>query len=791
MIEMTPIDASPETARPDGTAFDVSSNSVAGQPHPAEAVDALSRQMGLMQTALSRHLERLRDTSDARADHFRQALQEIGEAAHDTPLHIAGHWAAYLRDAGERWVLTLDTLRRRGDNFIQHEAAGSPPVLIYDYEVVVDGATLPRPCNYMLLRIVPPEHGTVHAWKRPYVIIDPRAGHGPGIGGFKPDSQVGVALSDGHPVYFVAFRPKPVPGQTLASITHAEAAFLREVHRRHVDAPKPIVVGNCQGGWATAILAATNPDLAGPIVLNGAPMSYWSGRLGQDPMRYGGGIGGGAVPAMLLSDLGGGVFDGAHLVSNFEGLNPARTWFRKYYDLFRDVDAGAERFLEFERWWGGLFLMNEAEIRWIVENLFIGNQLAKNEARLETGRPIDLKQIRAPIIVFASHGDNITPPQQALNWIVDTYADESEIEIRGQRIIYMVHEEVGHLGIFVSSAVAKREHSQMASTVKTIESLAPGLYEMVIEDVVGEGHEKRFTVSFHKRQIEDILKIGDGRAEEDAFAAVARMSELLGQAYELSVRPVIKAMITAEAGATTRQFHPMRVQNSAFASQNPLMSGVAKLAEHYRENRSPVADANPFVKLERLSADVIDAGLETMTDLRAMWVEQAFLAAYAGPWGQWFGEAHRQRRARKSRDELRILPEVVDATLAIRSGGLGEAVVRMLVLLADSRHNVRRDRLERSTEVLNDRPPFCDMDRHLKSRLIHQQTLIAHFEPKAGLEALASLVTLKAERERAIEMVEYVVGSYAEMEPATRGLIAKMRTVLELPVPNAIREAAE
>ena len=50
---------------------------------------------------------------------------------------------------------------------------------------------------------MPPAGVTVHDWKRPYIIIDPRAGHGGGIGGFKTDSQVGVALADGHPVYFV------------------------------------------------------------------------------------------------------------------------------------------------------------------------------------------------------------------------------------------------------------------------------------------------------------------------------------------------------------------------------------------------------------------------------------------------------------------------------------------------------------------------------------------------------------------------------------------------------------
>lgn len=43
------------------------------------------------------------------------------------------------------------------------------------------------------------------------MIIDPRAGHGAGIGGFKPDSQVGDAFADGHAVYFVAFRPMPEP----------------------------------------------------------------------------------------------------------------------------------------------------------------------------------------------------------------------------------------------------------------------------------------------------------------------------------------------------------------------------------------------------------------------------------------------------------------------------------------------------------------------------------------------------------------------------------------------------
>ncbi|MGD9247017.1 MAG: DUF3141 domain-containing protein [Desulfobacteraceae bacterium] len=42
-------------------------------------------------------------------------------------------------------------------------------------------------------------------------------------------------------------------------------------------------------------------------------------------------------------------------------------------------------------------------------------------------------------------------PQQALNWIVKVYGSVDEIRRNGQIIIYMVHESIGHLGLFVSN----------------------------------------------------------------------------------------------------------------------------------------------------------------------------------------------------------------------------------------------------------------------------------------------------------------------------------------------------
>src|SRR6185369_17077517 len=406
----------------------------------SESQDVSTKVAQMLQTrtkaAMQRYGERIRRAGE------RSATALVANA----PVAPSALWtsgARYAVDAAQRSILLWDTLRQRGNNFLEHERQGLPPVLRFEYEVVMDGRSLERPVNYTLLRIVPPPGVTVDDRKRPYVIIDPRGGHGPGIGGFKDDSQVGVALHAGHPVYFVVFHPNPEPGQTLLDVSNAEREFVRRVRELHPHSPKPAIVGNCQAGWAAMMLAAAHPDDTGPLVIVGAPMSYWGGAWsegeGDNPMRYSGGLLGGTWLSSLVSDLGDGKFDGAWLVQNFENLNPANTFWDKYYNVFANVDTEAPRFLEFERWWGGYFLMNTEEIEWITQNLFVGNKLRSGTVKAGEGGVFDLREIKVPIVLFASMGDNITPPQQAFNWVADVYGSTEEIKARGQVIVGLMH----------------------------------------------------------------------------------------------------------------------------------------------------------------------------------------------------------------------------------------------------------------------------------------------------------------------------------------------------------------
>ena len=541
-------------------------------------------------------------------------------------------YADYPRDFFERVILFWDVLRQRANNMLEHERAGLPPLLDFKYETLLDARDFENPANYALLRITEVGEDSwdacVNPQKPPVIVVDPRAGHGPGIGGFKRDSEVGMAMREGHPVYFVIFFPEPARAQTLADVHHALRRFVAEVARRH-GAP-PVLYGNCQAGWAVTLLSADCEGLVGPAVLNGSPLSYWAGESGTNPMRVAGGLLGGAWLAHLIADLGDGRFDGAWLAQNFENLKPEKAIWEKYAHLFTDIDTERDRFLEFERWWNGFYFLSREEILAIVENLYIGNKLERGLLRICEGCFADLRRIRNPLIIFASFGDNITPPHQALGWIPVVYRDTDDLKQAGQRIVYLTNPHVGHLGIFVSAGVARLEHRAILESLDDVEALAPGLYEMKIDNPSGDPdcHKPTFAVRFEPRKVED-LKSDYPR---EAFERVRRVSEFNETIYRTFVSPWVQAWSNPWVAEWLKWTHPMRTSRYLFSEAfNPWMRGVAIAAEGVARERTPLPEDHPLLRQERDLIEQVGKTVETGREARDTFLETLFGVLYGGP----------------------------------------------------------------------------------------------------------------------------------------------------------------
>ncbi len=660
----------------------------------------------------------------------------------------------YMTDAAQRSILFWDVMRQRGNQYRAHMAETVPHVLEFEVELVVDGRKLARPVNYGLVRVIPPKGVTVDPTRRPFVVVDPRAGHGPGIGGFKADSEIGVAMRAGHPCYFIGFMPDPLPGQTIEDIARAEAVFLERVIELHPDADgRPCVIGNCQAGWAVMILAAMRPELFGPIIVAGSPMSYWAGVRGKNPMRYSGGLLGGSWLAAWAGDIGHGKFDGAWLVQNFENLNPSNTLWTKQYNVYAKVDTEAPRYLEFERWWGGHVNLNAEEIQFIVDELFVGNHLAAGEVKLSDGTAIDLRNINRPIVVFCSKGDNITPPQQALGWILDLYKDVNEIRSYGQTIVYTVHETVGHLGIFVSGGVARKEHGEFSSNIDLIDVLPPGLYEAVFEAKTDATEHAELTTGewvmrCEMRTLDDIRQMGGNDAgDERRFATAARVSEMNLALYRTFMQPVVRAMCPPAVADAIQKLHPLRLQYSLFSDENPLMAPIAEWAKQARENRAPAAKDNPFLAFQEAMSKQIVAGLDAYRDMRDSFGEQLFLAIYGSPVLQAAvgidpAGTGRPRQAGTSP----LHQQLVDTRIAqlraqMTQGGLREGLLRALLWIGMPRGAVDERAFEAIRRIRAAHPAGEPLPLPAFKAMVRDQFLMLLIDEKAAVATLPDLLT--------------------------------------------------
>jgi hypothetical protein len=720
------------------------------------------------------------------------------------PLPGANDFLDYWVDAWQRAILLLDVLRQRGNNCAEHNARAAPNVLSFDAELVLDGRSLPRPVNYGLVRIVPPKGISIDPNKRPFIVFDPRAGHGPGIGGMKHDSEIGVALAAGHPCYFVGFLPDPVAGQSIEDVCEAEARFVEEVVARHPNAEgKPCLIGNCQAGWQIMMMSAIHPEHVGPIMLAGSPLSYWAGVHGKNPMRYLGGLLGGTWLTSLAGDLGNGIFDGANLVANFESMHPDNTYWKKIYNVYSKVDTEPPRFLEFEKWWGSPVLLNAEEMQAIADQLFVGNNLVSGELRNSNGSRVDLRNIKSPIIVFCSWGDDITPPQQALHWIVDLYDHEDEIVAAGQTIVYCLHQSIGHLGIFVSGKVATKEHEEFAQSMDMIDLMPPGLYEAVITGIDGSVENPElvqggYLFTLETRTLGDIRKVGGNSPEDDrAFATVARVSEINQGIYSTVMRPAVRAMVTETGAELLRRSHPNRLRFGMFADENPLMRPIADWAETVRRDRRPVSSDNPFLAYERLVSHMIASGLEMWGKARDTAAEAFFFNTYGSPAlqamvGLRADETSVSRRTGRNVARGAAAKEAtVRLEQRIDQGGLIEAAIRALIYVRLPESKVDERGFTALKQISEELPAAKRIGLARFKEIVKEQYLILMLDAERAIAALPKLLPgNRRQCEEALALVRRVLAARGDLPEEGRRRLERIEAMFAGPPPEVGRNKA-
>ena len=448
-------------------------------------------------------------------------------------------------------------------------------------------------------------------------------------------------------------------------------------------------------------------------------------------------------------------------------------------------------------------LLNAKEMQMIADQLFVGNKLSCGELRNSKGVRIDLRNIKSPIIVFCSWGDDITPPQQALEWISDLYDHEDEIVKAGQTIVYCLHQSIGHLGIFVSGKVATKEHEEFTNAMDMVDLMPPGLYEAVITGV-DETVENPdlvqgdYVFSLETRTLDDIRKIGGNSPADDlAFATVARVSEVTQGVYSMLMRPAVRAMVTETSAELMRRSHPNRLRFEMFADENPFMRPVAEWANTVRENRRPVRSDNQFLAFERMMSDMIASGLEMWGNARDAATEAFFFNSYSSPLlqamvGLRADETSASRRI--ARDVAREAAAKQAAALLeqqIDHGGLIEAAVRALIYVRLPERKVDERGFAALKQISAELPAAKRVGFARFKEIVKEQYLILLLDAERAISALPKLLPgSRRQCEEALALVRRVLSARGALPAEGRRRLERIEAMFVGPPPEVGQDRA-
>src|SRR5205814_8457150 len=311
-------------------------------------------------------------------------------------------------------------------------------------------------------------------------------------------------------------------------------------------------------------------------------------------------------------------------------------------------------------------------------------------------------------------------------------------------------------GIFVSGKVAKKEHAQIVSVLKSIEALPPGLYGMQIKERNGAGGHIEYEVEFRERRLEEIAARLNRfeRADEKPFEAVAEVSEFNQRAYELFLQPLVQSTSNEFTAKLRRQFHPLRFQRWAFSDLNPWLAWLGPAATMVKSQRAAASRDNIGVKLEKTASAAISASLDYYRAIRDAASEAAFFQTYGNVFSLYIADK-RETGAVERISEPLGLPFVQEALASIGEGGYAEALARVACLLARKGEPLLLSRLQMKQALMAEyRDLLPDIPPDHWRRIRGEQDIIVRYEPGAALTTLPKLLADPADRERLISLVQ-------------------------------------
>jgi len=287
----------------------------------------------------------------------------------------------------------------------------------------------------------------------PVLIDAPYAGHSATIADFdKGQSLVETLLASGLDRVFATDWKSATPEMAEYNIDK----YLGELNAAVDDlGGKVHLIGLCQGGWLSAMLAARFPQKVQTLVLAGAPIDTAAGNGPIKNMAN-------SVSLSFYQDLvraGGGRMLGRVMLAGWKNMHPKKQYLEKYVDLYEHIEDKnyLTRTEKFESWYENPLDLPGTYYLQAIEDLFKRNTFARGEF-VGLGQTLNLKAITCPVYLLAGESDDITTKEQV-------FEAEPLLGTPPDKIIKTLTPG-GHIGLFMGSNTLRTVWPGIAEWIK-------------------------------------------------------------------------------------------------------------------------------------------------------------------------------------------------------------------------------------------------------------------------------------------------------------------------------------